>query len=507
MERKYIPVFENWQKKFNKSLSINEAFLNKDLDRALDLMSNYLSKALGETVIHDKKTEHIKQNNSQEYKGVRFVSLSGSVWRLNWRPSDKLDSSSIANVDFWFSDKSTPDIKVDTSMMNVVQILAMIVHIIKTESVEVNPAEFVESTFDIDFPIQEAKNSNNQLKLFEDELSDIEKGEYAMLKQKWYNRKRSPMNNDEAERYVYLEVKRLGFPDLADSKFGVSEVNEEENVDTEESLQIQRLQDRLQDDDDDVAQLFKDLDHLVASVIRGLDNSLIITGSAGVGKTTAVRKNMEKFQLERGRDWRLIKGKSTALGMYRTFYFNRDDTILVFDDCDSVFRTEDSRNLLKAALDTEDVREVTWLSSNTFDPAGKSDVEIHKMLQKGKIPQFFEMTSRVIFVTNITRDEILADKKMAAIVSRSKSIDITLSDDQMIERIEKLLPALDIELDEDDKMEVLEVMKTSVKAGVIKSDINIRTYLGMCKAKILSLYFPEDEEEDFDWVRLATKYS
>lgn len=507
MKRKFVKLFEHWKSEF-ESNSLNEAFLDRDVDRALDLMSSYLTNALGETVIHDKKVEHIKQNGNTEYKGVRFVSLSGNVWRLNWIPSEIKDSSAISNVDFWFSDNPTPDYKVDTSKMNSVQILAMIVHVIKTKGFKVNPEEFIKSTFNIDIPIQESKISKNQMSLFES-LSDEEKMQYDALKLKWYNRKKKPnaMTDEEAQKFVFLEVKKLGFEDIANDRFGVVEVEDEENIDPEEVAQVERLKSRLESEDGDVAQLFKDLDHLVVSVIRGLDNSLIITGSAGVGKTTAVKKNMEKFGLEKGRDWRLIKGKSTALGLYRTFYHHRDDTILVFDDCDSVFRTEDSRNLLKAALDTEDVREVTWLSSNTFNPAGMSEVDIHKMLQKGKIPQYFEMTSRVIFVTNITRDEILSEKKMAAIVSRSKSIDITLSDDQMLEHIEKLLPNLDVELDEDEKLEVLEVMKTSVKAGVIKTEINIRTYLGMCKAKILSLYFPEDDADNFDWVRLATKYS
>jgi len=506
MTRKHIPLFENWVDQFNKKEKLNEAILNSDLNKALDIMSNYLTKTLGETVIHDRKFEQIKQNGSQEYNGVRFVSLSGNVWRLNWKPSDTNNSSAVANVDFWFSDKPVPDYKVDTSNMNTIQILAMIVHVLETKGFKINPTEFIKSTFNIDlgYDIKESK----QTRLFEN-LSPEEEGEYQILKAKWYRRKKTPgvMNQTESERYIYFEVKRLGFEDIANDKFGVTEVLEEENIDPIEAAQIERLKNRLSNVDDSAEQLFKDMDFLVAGVIRGLDNSLIITGSPGTGKTSRVKENMEKFGLVRNQDWRLIQGKTSALGLFRTLYAHKDDTILVFDDCDSVWGTDDSRNILKAALDTSDVREVTWLSTNTFDARGMSDLEIHKMLQKGKQPQSFEITSRIIFVSNITRDDLLANKKMAAIVSRSKSIDITLSDDIMLDYIESIIPQLEVDLDEDDKREVFEIMKTSVNAGIIQTDINIRTYLGMCKSKVLSMYMPEEDAANFDWVRMATKYS
>lgn len=504
--RKYIPLFENWCEQFETSAKINEAILNKDLSRTLDIISNYLTKALGETVIHDRKFEHIKQDGSKEYKGVRFVSLSGNVWRLNWLPTTSNNSSAVANVDFWFSDKPVPDYKVDTTNMNMVQIVAMITHVLKTKGFKINPVDFIKSTYNIDLGYDVLESE--QLRMFEN-LSQEEEGEYQILKAKWYRRKKTPgvMNQAESERYIYLEIKKLGFEDIANEKFGVTEVLEEENIDPIEAAQIERLKARLESQDSTVEQLFKDMDFLVASVIRGLDNSLIITGSPGTGKTTRVKENMAKFNLVRGEDWRLIQGKTSALGLFRTLYAHKDDTILVFDDCDSVWNTEDSRNILKAALDTSDIREVTWLSTNTFDSRGMSDLDIHKMLQKGRTPQSFEITSRIIFVSNITRDDLLANKKMSAIVSRSKSIDITLSDDDMLDYIEALIPDIDIELDIDDKMEVFEVMKTSVKAGVIQTDINIRTYIGMCKAKILAMYMPQDDSENFDWVRLATKYS
>lgn len=506
MKRKYIPVFEEFLKNIQNEESINEAIFNSDLTKALDIMSSYLTKSLGETVIHDRKFEHVKQNGNQIYKGVRFVSLSGNVWRLNWAPSNTNNSSAIANVDFWFSDKPVPDFKVDTSNMNMVQIIAMILHVLKTKGFKVNPRDFIKSTYNIDLGYDVLESE--QLKIFE-QLSQEEEGEYQILKAKWYRRKKTPgvMNQAESERYIYLEIKKLGFEDIANAKFGVVEVEDEENIDPIEAAQIERLKNRLSNVDDSAEQLFKDMDFLVAGVIRGLDNSLIITGSPGTGKTSRVKENMEKFGLVRNQDWRLIQGKTSALGLFRTLYAHKDDTILVFDDCDSVWGSDDSRNILKAALDTSDVREVTWLSTNTFDSRGMSDLEIHKMLQKGKQPQSFEITSRIIFVSNVTRDDLLANKKMAAIVSRSKSIDITLSDDIMLDYIESIIPMLDVDLNEDDKREVFEIMKTSVNAGIIQTDINIRTYLGMCKSKVLSMYMPEEDAENFDWVRMATKYS
>ena len=51
-------------------------------------------------------------------------------------------------------------------------------------------------------------------------------------------------------------------------------------------------------------------------------------------------------------DWAHIKGKASPLSMY-TALFKYKNKIIVFDDCDSVFKNKDSVNILKSALDSK----------------------------------------------------------------------------------------------------------------------------------------------------------
>jgi len=105
--------------------------------------------------------------------------------------------------------------------------------------------------------------------------------------------------------------------------------------------------------------------------------SLIITGGGGLGKTYTVVSTLMGTGLEDSADlvgmgsdsaidvvrsqrlFTVIKGYSTAKGLYRTLYENRN-RIIVFDDCDSVLKDPVAVNLLKGALDSYDRRVISW---------------------------------------------------------------------------------------------------------------------------------------------------
>ena len=152
-------------------------------------------------------------------------------------------------------------------------------------------------------------------------------------------------------------------------------------------------------------------------VIDGLTPSLIVTGEGGLGKTHSVLsviKEKDLFDFE----WCQIKGYSTARGLYNTLYDN-NGKIIIFDDCDSVLEDKVAVNILKSALDSYETRTITWMA---------------KMNKSDDYPQQFNFTGRIIFISNKNRNSI-----DDAILSRSLTVDLSMTADEKIERMEFIL--------------------------------------------------------------------
>ena len=165
--------------------------------------------------------------------------------------------------------------------------------------------------------------------------------------------------------------------------------------------------------------IFDDLKTYVNLVIKGSQPSLLITGSPGVGKTHVVTELLRDSRKE----FIHVKGKSTAMGMYSTLYEN-NGKIVVFDDCDSVFASDDTVNILKGALDSYGERNISWISSR---PMKTSTGE--------KIPNSFTFTGSVIFISNLPQRKI-----DDAIKSRSFVIEVALTPEDMLKKMRKELP-------------------------------------------------------------------
>lgn len=174
-----------------------------------------------------------------------------------------------------------------------------------------------------------------------------------------------------------------------------------------------------------INQRFNFVSQLVSMIASGTATSAIITGPGGLGKTHTVRAALEAagledatgFEGETYKSFRFIKGFSTAKGLYRELYLNRE-SIIVFDDCDSVLKDAIAVNLLKGALDSYDKRIITWNTSREDD----------------ELPRSFIFNGRVIFISNMRREQI--DQ---AILTRAYCVDLAMTHAQKIERMEMLV--------------------------------------------------------------------
>ena len=205
--------------------------------------------------------------------------------------------------------------------------------------------------------------------------------------------------------------------------------------------------------------------------------SLLVTGEGGLGKTYTVNKALKDAGLQNTGDmigfgsddtlmeeqskkvYTVVKGYSTAKGLYRTLYENRN-RIVIFDDCDSVLRDPVALNLLKGALDSYDKRVISW-NAESF---GDDD-----------LPRSFEFKGGVIFISNLPIFKI--DQ---AVRSRAICVDLSMTITQKIERMgaiiqgDEFLPDYTMDTKKE-ALKLLDKMKDESK------EISFRTLIAVTK--------------------------
>lgn len=227
-----------------------------------------------------------------------------------------------------------------------------------------------------------------------------------------------------------------------------------------------------------VLERFKFLEELTDLVIKKKVNSAVISGGGGLGKSYTVLQRLkfagliEHDRSDSGEGQYVVsKGFCTPKALYRCLYEN-NGKMIIFDDCDSVLENDSSLNILKGALDSYDKRVISWLTERPDDT----------------LPQFFEFTGQVIFVTNKSIDEIAQP-----ILSRCLFVDLTMTVDEKIERLEQLLPVIGRDITPDQQCECLDVISKN-RASV--KDLNIRTL-----QKVIQIRHSASDLAD--WKRLA----
>jgi hypothetical protein len=236
----------------------------------------------------------------------------------------------------------------------------------------------------------------------------------------------------------------------------------------------------------DINTRFGFVEKLVTMVSAGVQPSAVITGEGGLGKTYTVTKTLEvagykdisslaDFEvgsiINTRKCFTMVKGYSTAKGLYRTLFEN-NKSIIVFDDCDAVLKDPVALNLLKGALDSYGKRIISWNADMRDDD----------------LPRSFEFTGRVIFISNMDQSKI--DQ---AIRSRSMMIDLSMTLDQKIERMEHIalsaefLPEYDKKV-KTDALGLIREIKDECK------EISLRTLIAVAKVRA----------SNKDWKDLAT---
>lgn len=230
---------------------------------------------------------------------------------------------------------------------------------------------------------------------------------------------------------------------------------------------------------------FSFVEKMVSMVAKKTIASAIITGQGGLGKTHTVLATLKSEgmadttdlgQFEIGarintpKAFRLVKGFSTAKGLYRTL-FEGNGQVLVFDDCDSVLKDPVALNLLKGALDSYGERWINWNAD----------------IRDEDLPRSFKFTGSIVFISNMDLERV--DQ---AVRSRAMCVDLTMTQEQKVERMtviarnEDFMPDYGKGLKED----ALKFIADNINSI---SNLSLRTLIAVTKIRA----------EGGDWKQLA----
>jgi hypothetical protein len=220
-----------------------------------------------------------------------------------------------------------------------------------------------------------------------------------------------------------------------------------------------------------INQRFGFLSDMVTMLAKKDQPSVVVTGPGGLGKSHTVTTTLASSGLidisglDIGDDvpansYRVVKGYSTAKGLYRTLYENRN-SVVVFDDCDSVLKDATSLNILKAALDSYSRRIISYNAD----------------IRDTDLPNAFEFTGGVVFISNMSNSTL--DQ---AIVTRSLSVDLNMTTEQKIERMKHLLTQKDF-MPEYDLVSKNDAMNLITKLADDVKEMSLRTLIQVTKIR------------------------
>lgn len=230
---------------------------------------------------------------------------------------------------------------------------------------------------------------------------------------------------------------------------------------------------------------FNDMEHYVSMVLKGLQPSVLICGAPGVGKTYRVMQKVKSS----GRNFKVIKGKETALAFYMDlFHFRHDGDILVCDDADDVLTDDTITNLIKAATDSSDERIISYgtskppvMSEEEFMGLPVEDQNICGSIMAGgkelhTYPKSFVTNGSLIIITNRNAGQI-----DTAVRNRGLICDLSFTVEECLGLVKSIMPAImPNKLSVDSKFKALKYLE-ELASSKSKMEISIRSFVTVAK--------------------------
>lgn len=264
--------------------------------------------------------------------------------------------------------------------------------------------------------------------------------------------------------------------------------------------------------DDDVRIAYKTMNYFIDAVLNKRMYGMIISGPPGVGKSQTLEnkieekglkpltlkvikktetiknedgedENVETAETEYVGDYTKVKGSITTASFYEEICRNRHG-LIIFDDCDSMFKSSDGKNLMKAMLDSKKRREVSYYTKTAVFVNPDDDAEIKRVLDDGKVPKNIVFDGQFIAITNLPLGAI-----DPTIVNRVPTISVISAGPEIFKKIKSSVEATTSGIDADIPKPVQKQMVMFFEKKFQENsnwkprvgDFSFRTFINACK--------------------------
>lgn len=217
---------------------------------------------------------------------------------------------------------------------------------------------------------------------------------------------------------------------------------------------------------------FNMMAQLTDLLVTGRQKAMLIVGNGGSGKTYTVTSKIESHGFvgvnasiceesdeesdevsHNDKEYLKVTGATSPMGLYKILFENRT-SLIVFDDCDSVFSNTNSVNILKAVLDTSGDGSVSWAS-----PA----------IERAGMPTSFKFTGKVIFISNKKVNQI-----PQPLLSRSLIVDMDMTPQDIIDRARMLGTHLTPNLSSEKRERLIDFVEANLSSF---RDVSLRLFV------------------------------
>jgi hypothetical protein len=455
---------------------LKEAFINKDVERATQLITNILGRKVGKKFSMLPDVEYFKKSKSGIMMGYSYISGDTKI-RFNW---NKASASHIISVDIWNKVDPQPShtYKADITDSSPA-IIAAIEQILKgnfkkvriplVASVQELRKNKLQEQISLSHEDIDVKITSRTVNMYLHHLLDSGQNEIPeemTIKEleKWYKiyKEWVKNNTDKKPHKNYNGVKdnlkplgitfiRVATVEKAETETPLLTSVEEAEADLWKKAGIEPPGEK---------ELFSKIEYYIDRLMKDDDfNSLIVIGDPGIGKTHTIQKLLkDKYGLNHPNGYQFIKGKATGAGLIRLFWEFPDD-IIFLDDCDKPLSDPEDANILKAATDDKPIRPIGGINAmlnKNFqllkDQLNSQAIDLQELVNgneweliKDYADEYkigpvrgFPFRGKVIAISNKYKDQI-----DAAFVSRSGFVEIDLTQEQILSRLQAIIESMD----------------------------------------------------------------
>lgn len=495
--------FKEFVSKKDKEQKIEEAFKQVDVNKACGLIDDLLSKKIdnllpivgfNDVIVDGKKclSKYYLVTDPKDFSKV-------TMFTLNWLKSG--NSSEVYSVDFFdngdllWNGKAKTRLSLYTLGSSVAYFIPIIVNISTTHNYNIS----VEQAKKIGYSITQKNESlaypyyvgamkyvvveNLSQSIIEDtfkmcvegklspELKDFRINKRNELLRAQMDKRENPSEENRAKvsrlHKEYDEIQNAihgGATTLSELKMSIkSNITVAQEISQKEEEQEEELTTEREDPET----VFDKMKIYVNMVLKGIQNSVILCGAPGVGKTYNVKQQLRAAGKKDGQNLITIKGKCTPRQLYVMLYeYRQKGDILLIDDADSLVgpkAPEDVINILKGALDSTSDDEGRLVSYNVTGDIKDEDGE--------PLPKRFYYNGSVIIITNYN-----AGALDTALRGRSFVQDINFSTEDLLKIVKNIMPNIAPEkFSSESKIKAYEYL-TKLAKSKAQMEISIRTF-------------------------------